>query len=171
MQRAGLRTEALALFEDVSNVIAAECRKFESVLDGASDFVRAIDFTQGHDFGDVNPGIEATFLKLAMILLGTRAESIKTQEQFGVAGLASLIEQILDVIWVFEVPVPILATGVGGDQLLVMINAEPIGEGFEHQPLGGIKAWHRITIGIKFDTEAIVSAHGVGDSGVCWNRW
>jgi hypothetical protein len=33
-------------------------------LDGASDFVRAIDFTQGHDFGDVNPGIEATFLKL-----------------------------------------------------------------------------------------------------------
>jgi hypothetical protein len=26
--------------------------------------------------------------------------------------------------------------------LLVMINAEPIGEGLEHQPLGSIKAWH-----------------------------
>src|ERR1700745_2014020 len=110
-------------------------------------------------------------LKLAMILLlGKQAESIKTQEQFGVAGLASLIEQILDVIWVFEVPVPIVATGVGGDQLLGMINAERIGEGFEHQPLGSITAWHRITIGIKH-TEPIVSAHGVGDAGVCWNRW
>src|SRR5438445_286521 len=31
-----------------------------------------------------------------MVLLGTRAESIKTQKQFGVAGLASLIEQFLD---------------------------------------------------------------------------
>src|SRR5208337_1930376 len=104
-------------FEDVGNVVAAECSKFESVFDGARDFVRAIDFTQGHDFGDVNPGIEATILKLAIILLGTRAKSIKTQEQFGVAGLASLIEQILDVIWVFEVPVPIVATGVGGDRI------------------------------------------------------
>jgi len=156
----------LLLAEDVGNVIAAECFKFESVFDGASDFVRAVNFTQGHDFGDVNPGIEATFLKLAMILLGTRAESIKTQEQFGVAGLTSLIEQILDVIWVFEVPVPIVATGVAGNQLLVMINAEPIGEGFEHQPLGSIKAWHRITIGIKHDTETIVSAHGIGDAGI-----
>ena len=110
------------MFEDVGNVVAAESSKFESVFDSASDFVRAIDFTQGHDFGDVNAGIEATILKLAMILLGKRAESIKTQEHFGVAGLASLLEQILDVIWVFEVPVPIVATGVGGDQLLVMIN-------------------------------------------------
>jgi hypothetical protein len=118
------------LFEDVSNVIAAEGSKFESVFEGASDFVGAIDFTQSHDFGDVNPGIEATILKLAIILLGMRAESVKAQEQFGVASLASLIEQVLDVIWVFEVSVPIVATGMGGNQLLVMINAEPIGEGF-----------------------------------------
>jgi hypothetical protein len=45
--------------------------------------------------------------------------------------LASLIEQILDVIGVSEVPVTIVPPGVGGDQLLVMINAEPISEGFE----------------------------------------
>jgi hypothetical protein len=70
-----------------------------------------------------------------MILLGRRPEGIKTQKQFGVAGLASLIEQILDVIGVFEVPVTIVAKGVGGDQLLVMINAEPIGEGLKYQPL------------------------------------
>jgi len=144
------------LFKDVGNVIAAERRKFESVFDSASDFVRAIDFTQSHDFGDVEQGIKTTFLELGIILFGPRTERIKTQEQFGVAGLASLIEQILDVIGVFEVPVTIVATGVGGDQLLVMINAEPIGEDFEHQPLGSIKAWHRITIGIKLNTEAIV---------------
>jgi hypothetical protein len=129
------------LFEDVSNVIAAKRSKFQSVFEGASDFVGPIDFTQSHDFGDVNPGIETTILKLAIILLGIRTESIKAQEQFGVASLASLIEQVLDVIWVFEVPVPIVATGMGGNQLLVMINAEPIGEGFEHHPLGSIEAW------------------------------
>jgi hypothetical protein len=89
----------------------------------------------------------------------------------GVVGLASLIEQVLDVIWVFEVPVPIVAAGVGGNQLLVMVNAEPVGEAFAHQPLGSIEAWHRITIGIKHDPETIVSAHGVGDCGVCRNRW
>jgi len=103
-----------------------------------------------------------------MRLLGTRAKGAKTQEQFGVASLASLIEQVLDVIWDFEVPVLIVATGVGGNQLLVMINAEPIGEGLEHYPLGSIEAWHRITVGIKHDTETIVSAHGVGDAGVCF---
>ena len=108
------------MFENVSNVIAAERSKFESVFEGASDFVGAIDFTQSHDFGDVNPGIEATILKLAIILLGTRAKGVKIQEQFGVASLASLIEQILDVIGVLEVPVTIVATGVGGDQLLVI---------------------------------------------------
>ena len=32
---------------DAGNVIAAECRKFESVFDTASNFVRAIDFIQG----------------------------------------------------------------------------------------------------------------------------
>ena len=82
-----------------------------------------------------------------------------------------MIEQVLDVIWVFEVPVPIVATGMGGNQLLVIINAEPIGEGFKYHPLGSIEAWHRITVGIKHDTETIVSAHGGGDTGVCWNRW
>jgi hypothetical protein len=56
----------------------------------------------------------------------------RTQEQFGVAGLASLIEQSLDVIGVFEIPGTIVATGVGSDQLLVMVNAEPIGVGLEH---------------------------------------
>ena len=75
-----MNREALTLFEDIGNVVAAKCSKFESVFDGASDFVRAIDFTQGHDFGNVNAGIEATFLELAIILFGPRAKCIKTQE-------------------------------------------------------------------------------------------
>src|ERR1700751_4895591 len=131
MQGAGLNGEALTLFEDIGNVIAAKCSKFESVLDGASDFVRAIDFTQGHDFGDMGSGIEATFLQLAIVLFGPRAKRIKTQEEFGVARFCALLEQLFGVIGVFEVPVTIVATAVGSDQLLVMINAEPIGKGFK----------------------------------------
>ena len=85
-----MNEKALALFEDVGDVIAREGSKFESVFDSASDFLGTIDFTQGHDLGDVNPRIEATILKLAIILLGMRAERIKTQEQFGVVGLVSI---------------------------------------------------------------------------------
>jgi hypothetical protein len=75
------------------------------------------------------------------------------------------------VIRVFEVRITIVAAGVGSDQLVVIINAEPIGKGFKRQSPRGITARHRIAISIKPDTEAVVGTHGVGDSGVCWMRW
>jgi hypothetical protein len=44
-----------------------------------------------------------------------RAEGIEAQEHFGVAGSTPLIEQFLDVIGIFEVLVPVIAAGMGGD--------------------------------------------------------
>ena len=66
----------------------------------------------------------------------------------------------------FEVAVPLVAAGMGGDQLLVMVNAEPVGKGLEDQPLGGVTARHRIAIGLQPDPEAVVGPHGVGDARV-----
>jgi hypothetical protein len=45
MERAGLRPEALALLEDVSDIVAAEGLELEGVFNGARDFVATMDFT------------------------------------------------------------------------------------------------------------------------------
>ena len=54
-------------------------------------------------------------LKLEVILFGTGTEAIEAQQQFGVACCTALIEQFLAVLGVFEVLVPVVAAGVGGD--------------------------------------------------------
>jgi hypothetical protein len=45
VERAWLRAEALALLEDVSDIVAAEGLELEGVFDGASDFVAAMNLT------------------------------------------------------------------------------------------------------------------------------
>src|SRR4029077_1234547 len=45
VERAWLRAEALALLEDVSDIVAAEGLEIEGVFDGASDFVAAMNLT------------------------------------------------------------------------------------------------------------------------------
>ena len=45
VERTGLRAEALALLEDVSDIVAAEGLELEGVFDGASDFVTAMNLT------------------------------------------------------------------------------------------------------------------------------
>ena len=77
-------------------------------------------------------GVKAVDLKLEVILFGTGTETIEAQQQqFGVACCTALIEQFLDLLGILEVLVPVVAAGVGGDQLLAVVDAEPIGKGFE----------------------------------------
>src|SRR5262249_30697076 len=128
MQRAGWRCQTLPLLKDVGNIVAAKGRKFESVFDSASYLVRAIDFAQGHDFGEMEPGIKVTFLELAIILLGPRAERIKCQQHFGIARFCALTQELLSVIGIFDVLMTVVTAGVGSDQLPLMINTEPVGE-------------------------------------------
>jgi hypothetical protein len=45
VERARLRAEALALLEDVSDIVTAEGLELEGVFDGASDFVAAMNLT------------------------------------------------------------------------------------------------------------------------------
>ena len=76
-------------------------------------------------------GVKAVDLKLEVILFGTGTEAIEAQQQFGVACCTALIEQFLAVLGIFEILVPVVAAAVGGDQLLAVVDAEPIGKGFE----------------------------------------
>jgi hypothetical protein len=131
MQRAGWRCQTLPLLKDVGDIVAAKGSKFESVFDRASDLVRAIDFAQGHDFGDMEPGIEATILELAIILLSPRAQRLKCQQRFGIASFCALTQELFSVIGIFDVLMTVVTAGVGSDQLPLMINAEPVGELFK----------------------------------------
>ena len=45
MKRAGLGPEALALLEDVGDIVATEGLELEGVFDGPSDFVAAMNLT------------------------------------------------------------------------------------------------------------------------------
>jgi hypothetical protein len=45
VERARLRAEALALLEDVGDIVAAEGLELEGVFDSASDFIAAMNLT------------------------------------------------------------------------------------------------------------------------------
>jgi hypothetical protein len=60
-------------------------------------------------------GVKSVQFKLEVILFGTGTKAIEAQQQFGVAGCTAPIEQFLAVIGIFEVLVPVVAAGVGGD--------------------------------------------------------
>ena len=66
-------------------------------------------------------GVKAVDLKLEVILFGTGTQAKEAQQQFGVACFTALTEQFLAVLGIFEVLVPVVATGVGGDQLLALV--------------------------------------------------
>ncbi len=55
-----------------------------------------------------------------------------------VAGLFALGDELLGMIRVFEVPVSIKGAGMAGDELISMIDSEPIGIDFEGQWRSGI---------------------------------
>ena len=70
-----------------------------------------------------------------MIELGVRAERVEGEQPFGVASAAALVEEFLDVVRVFEVAVALVAAGVGGDELVGMIEAEAVRQRVEGELL------------------------------------
>ena len=57
-------------------------------------------------------------------------------------GAAALVEEFLDVVGFFEVAVSLVAVGMGGDEVVGVIEAEAIGEGLEGEALGGVERGH-----------------------------
>ena len=108
MQGTGLRGEPLALFEDIGDVFAGEGLGVESVFDGASQVVLAVDVGEGNDFVDVDAGAQAAGAQLPVVGFGAGTQRVESQEPFGVAGAAALCEQFSNVVGVFEVAVTLV---------------------------------------------------------------
>ena len=59
MKGGGRSAQALALFEEVGDVLGAEGFEGQCVLEGAVDLLGAVDLTQGDDLLDVVGGVES----------------------------------------------------------------------------------------------------------------
>jgi len=60
VQGPGFRQDALALFEQVGDVLAAEGLELQGILDGLGGGLRSVDLGQGHDLADVMEDVEPT---------------------------------------------------------------------------------------------------------------
>ena len=65
------------------------------------------------------------------------------------------------MVRVFEVPVPVVAARMPGDEPVAVVDADPVGIGFERQALRGVLGGHRVAVALEGDAEAIRGAHAV----------
>jgi hypothetical protein len=109
-------------------------------------------------------GIDPPLCELSVVGVGVRREGEKAQEELLVASLFPLLKKRFGVIGVLEVLMAIVAAGMAGNELLLGIETEPIGIGFEGQRLAGVFGGDRVAIGIEGDAELARGAHR-GDGG------
>lgn len=166
VQGTRLRGEGFALDEDVFDVLAGEGLACDGVLDGPGHFVRSIDVGQSDDFVDLSAGIERAGGELPVVVFGVGTQGVKAQEPLGIPGAAALVQEFFDVLGVFKIAVTIVAAGMGGHQIVGMVEAEPLGEDFKRQALGGVERGHRISVGVQGDPAAVGHAHQTGRRGV-----
>lgn len=116
----------------------------------------------------MSAGVEPARGQLLMVGFGLWAEGVKSQQQLALARGVAVGEEFFDVLGIFEVAVALVAAGVGGDELVVGIDAEPIGKAFEQQAGRGVGAGHGVAIGLANDAKAVGGAHGPSHAGVGW---
>ena len=162
----GRRAEAGALMEDIFDVLAGEGLAFDGVLEGEGDLFRAMDVGEGDDLVDVHAGLEIAGAELLVVVLGLWAEGVEAQEPGGVAGVASLVEEFLEVIGVLEVAAAFVAPRMGGHQGVGVVEADPVGESLESQLLGGVNERHGVAVGVHDHPTAVGDAHQPGDRRV-----
>ena len=170
MEGSRCRGVAGALFEDVFDVLAGVGLALDGVLDGEGYFFGAVDFGEGDDLVDMNALVEVAGGELLVIVFGVWADGVEGEQPFGVASAAALVEEFFDVVGVFEVAVALVAAGVGGDELVGVIEAEAVGEGVEGELLGGVEGGHGVAVGIEHDAAAGGDSNGAGDGDVAGHR-
>ena len=67
MQGTGLRGQALALRDEVGDILATVGAEGVRIVEGAADGGRPVDFGEGHDFLHVMAQVEPAFRELFMI--------------------------------------------------------------------------------------------------------
>jgi hypothetical protein len=97
--------------------------------------------------------VEAALCELSVIEFGLGREGQKAQEELVIAGFFALRQEGLGMIGVFEIPMAVIAAGVAGDEVVVVVEAEPVGIGFQRQRLAGSGGRDGIAVGVQGDAE------------------
>ena len=59
------------------------------------------------------------------------------------------------MIRVFDILVPVIASGMSGNQLMIMIETDPVGECLHCQSGAGVFSRHGIAVGVEGDSELL----------------
>lgn len=70
------------------------------------------------------------------------------------------------MVGIFKIATSFVAARVGGDQVVLVVEAEAIGERFENEALGDVGAGHRVAVGVKNNPATVGDTHGSGDGGI-----
>ena len=75
VQGSGHGGRTLPLFQEVGDVFTTVSLGSQGIVQGAGDFVRAVELAQGHDLLDVVRSVEPFFLELARVPLRLRPQA------------------------------------------------------------------------------------------------
>ena len=93
--------------------------------------------------------MQATLFELEVIGLCPRREGEKPHEELVIAGFFALCEEGFGVIGVFDILEAIVASDVAGNERVPVVDAEPIGIGFERERLAGVVGRDRVAVGLE----------------------
>lgn len=118
MQGARFGHEALALFQEVGDILATIGAEGVRVIERATDGIGAVNFSQGHDFLHVMTQVEPAFGQLVMIGLRMGREPEEGEEEPLVTGFAALVQERLHVVGLLDVLPFLVAADMFGDQVV-----------------------------------------------------
>src|SRR5262249_22622836 len=83
------------------------------------------------------------------ISLRPGGEGEKAPEELMIARFFALLQQWLRVIGIFDILESIVASGVAGNELVTMVDAQPIRRGFERKRLAGVVGRDGVAVGLE----------------------
>src|SRR5208283_1040828 len=148
----------------MGDVLAREGIEDDRILDRTLAGGIAVDLGERDDLAHVSAGVKAARLEALVIgrRLGRYPEEARHQSLL--ARVLALFEQRLRMIRILAVLVSIKAAYMPGDELVLVINADPLRIGFDDHALVRELGWHRVAIGVERDAELTRGAQ-VQDSG------
>ena len=162
----GFGQQALALFQQVGDVLATEGLELQGVLDGPGGHLGAVNLAQGDDLADVVQDVEPPLGQPLVERFGLGGRGSAAGQQLLIAGPAALLEQGPRMIGVLEVLVTVVAADVAGDELVLMVEAQMIGIELEGQGGPGVFGGDRIGVGVHRDAELAVGPCRQDDADV-----
>jgi len=111
----------LALFQEIGDVFAAVSIEGESILEGTSHFIGAVELAQRHDLLNVVGSVEAFLPEFATVEIGLRPQAQESLQAGLVAGSVTLRQEFLDMIGVFDVLAAVVRAQVCGDEFFVVM--------------------------------------------------